>query len=207
MVNDGDGALDIDLVPTLVVARFYIFAVCVSFCNRGAAIPRKFERLTTTSAGRFYHTLRTLVLTDQTSSILEDIRKRYDKAFPHNINFTNFPSQHVMTMVDALIRRDSNPRPIWCHDNRPSDHEHLSFARDIAEVTQVEYRREQEVPEWIIDFAFDSLSLDPLPSVPIVTSCFEIVAIGLGYDVPDATTSDERYMCFSPTCIYLLTKI
>ena len=201
MVEDGDQTIGTTLDLALALNRFYIFAVCVrvSFSDRGIPITQEFEQLTTTSAGRLYHTLHHLAAIDPTSSILEDIRLRYEEDFPHNIDFTGFPYRHTMTMIDVLIRRDWGPRPTWRSDDRPSNEEYIRFAQDIAGVAQAEYQREQKAPGWTLDFAFEPLSLEILPPVPIVTSCFKIVAIDLGYDVSDATTSDERYICFSPT--------
>ena len=201
MVEDGDQV--IGLIPA--VNHFYIFAVCVSLSDRGRAITQGFQQLAIASAERFYRTLHRLTVMDQTSSVLEDIRRRYHKALPHGINFADLPSWHTTTMIDALIRRAWSTRPIWCGHDRPSDYEHIRFAQDIAELSRAEYRRERELPKWILDFAFDSLSLDPLPSASIVANCFEITAINLGCGVSDTTTSEGRYISFGPIHIRLLT--
>lgn len=208
MVEDGDQTIGTTLDLALALNRFYIFAVCVrvSFSNRGIPITQEFEQLTTTSAGRFYHTLHRLTATDPTSSILEDIRLRYEGDFPRDIDFTVFPYHHTMTMINALIRRDWGPRSTWHDDDRPSGREHIRFARNMAELTQAEYRREQEVPKWFLDFAFDSLSLDPLPPTPVVTECLKIIAINLGCNVSDIGTLDERYIFSILVDIYLLTR-
>ena len=205
MVEGGDRALDPTFDLVLVVNRFYIFAVCVSFRGRGVSITQGFEQLTTASAVRFYRTLHHLMVTDPTSSILEDIRLRYHRAFPDGVDFTDLPSRHTVITINTLIRRDWRCRPIWQGDDRPSDPEHIQFAQDISKLAQVEYRQERRVPEWIIGFAFDSLSLDPLPSTSIVADCFGIIAMNSGCDVSDATTSEEGYICFCPIRIHLLT--
>ena len=208
MVEDDDQTIGATLDLALALNRFYIFAVrvSVSFSNRRMAITQEFEQLTTTSAGRFYHTLHRLIATDPTSSILEDIRLRYEGDFPRDIDFTVFPYHHTMTMINALIRRDWGSRSTWHDDDRPSGREHIRFARNMAELTQAEYRREQEVPKWILDFAFDSLSLDPLPPTPVVTECLKIIAINLGCNVSETGTLDERYIFSILVDIYPLTK-
>lgn len=210
MAEDNNQALGptlgLTLDPTLVVTRFYIFAVCIRFGNQRVAISQGLEELVTASAGRFYRTLHRLTVAAPTSSVLEVIRQCYHKAFPDGIDFTGLPSRHTMSMSDALIRRDWSRNPIWRDDDRPSDHEHIPFARDIAELAEVEYRPERGVPGWILAFAFDSLSLDPLPPASIVTDCLKVIAIDLGCKVSDIANSDERYICLSPISVHLLTE-
>lgn len=126
-----------------------------------------------------------------TSSVLEYIRQRYRRVFSDGVDFTGVPSRHTITMIDALIGRHWSYH-IWRDDDKPSDHEHVAFARHIAELAQAEYQREQEVPKWILAFVFNSLSLDSLPQTSIVADCLKVVAIDLGCDVSNVVTSDER---------------
>ena len=185
-------AIDPTLDLGLILNRFYIFAVCVICKSRAVAITQEFKQLITASAMHFYPTLHRLTVMDPTSANLEDIRKCYNKTIPGWVDFTNLPSCHTTIMVNALLRRDWGCRPVWCSDDRPSNREHTRFARDISELALAEYQRKQEVPKWIVDFAFNSLSLDPLPSASIVANCFEIIAIHLGYDIPDAIALGGR---------------
>lgn len=160
----------------------------------------------TASAERFYRTVHHLVVTDPTSSVLEDVRRRYDKDFPRDIDFTGFPYRYTMTMVDALIRRDWGPRPIWCSENRPADDKYLLFARNMVELAQAEYQRERQVPEWVLRFSTNSLSLDPLPPASIVVDCLKVIAIDLGCDISEVATSDERYIFSNLFSAHLLTR-
>ena len=185
---------DLALHCTLAVDCFNIFTICI----RTVETAQGFKQLATACAGYFCRTFYRLAATDPTSGILEDFRQRYRRALSFESHSAEFPSRHSMIMIDALIRGNWNPRPIWRNDDRPSDREHIRFARDIAWLAQVECRRGREVPEWIVDFAFDSLYLDPLPPASVITDCLRVVAIELDWDVPYAVTSDMRYICLSP---------
>lgn len=206
VVEDGDQAIDPTLDLTLVVDRFYIFAVCVSFGNRAVAITQELKQLITVITARFYCTIHRLSVMDSTSIDLEDVRRRYNKAFPDGVDFRGLPSRHSMIMIDALIGTDRGRRAIWHGSDRPSDHEHIQFARDISQLAQVGYQQRQLVPKWTLDFALNSLSLDPLPSAPVIADCLAIVAVNLGCSVSDIATLDERYASSTPISIYLLTE-
>lgn len=197
IVDDSDRVLDF----TRVIDCFNIFTICI----RKARTTQAFEQLATACAGCFCHTFYHLKATDPTSSILEDLHQCYYNALPLEIDSTGLPRCHPMIMVGALIGRKWSARPIWRDNYRPSGRQHVQFARDITELAQAEYRQGHEVPEWIVDFAFDSLSLDPLPSASIIANCFKIVAISMGCGVPNATTLNEKYIYFCPIHTYLLT--
>lgn len=181
-LSDDDLALD----STLAVDCFNIFTICI----RKVRIEQGFKQLATVCAGCFCRTFYRLTATDPTSSILEDFLQRYNKAL--RINSTELLSYHPMIMIGALTGRNWSARPTWHGDYKPSDHEHVRFARDVAELAQAEYRREREVPEWIIDFVFDSLSLDPLPPASVIADSLKVVAICFGWDISDVAASDER---------------
>ena len=199
MVDDRDLAVD----STLAVYCFSIFNACI----RTAITTHGLQQLTTASAGYFCRTLCRLTATDPTSSILKDIHQRYDKATPvlFQVSFAHFLSYPAITVVNALLTRCWGNLDVWRGGKRPSNREHTRFAQDISELALAEYRRNKRVSKWIVTFALNSLSLDPLPSAGIVANCFEIIAIDFGYDVPDATTSDERCIHFVPICVRPLT--
>ncbi|KAF9789706.1 hypothetical protein BJ322DRAFT_1018299 [Thelephora terrestris] len=170
---------------------------CVS--NQRVAVKEGLEQLATESAGCLYHIFCHLTITNPTSSILGHMRPRYSRFFPGAVDWTALPYCHTMVMIHALVRREWGPLHIWSNDNRPSDHEHITFARNIAELAQADYQREQKVPGWILGFAFDSLSLDPLPPPSVVADCLKAIAVELCCEILDVVTSD--------TSIHLLTRI
>ena len=187
---------------------FSISAVCTSFSDQREETTQELEQVTMAFAERFYRTLNHLMVSDPTSSVLEDMHIRYHEVFPHQINFIGFPSRHTIIMIDNLIRGYlSDRQAIWRDDDRPSDDEHVQFARDIAEHAQARYQRQHQVPEPILNFALDSMFLDPLPPASIVVHCLKVIAIALGCDVSGVSTSDERYVCLGFTNAHLLTML
>ena len=202
MVNNND---DPTYHLSLYTNRFYILAVCVSISNQRVEITQQLKQLTTVSARRFYHTLHHLTVMDPTWSLPEDIHQRYLKLFLH-IDFAGFTHHHTMTMIGALIRKHWGPCPVWHNDNRPSDHEHHLFAHNMAELAQAKSQQTKEVPKWILDFAFDSLSLDPLPPASAVASCLKVIAIDLGCNLSNITDPNRRYVPSNPISIHHLTK-
>ena len=201
--GDGDRALD----SNLVVNFFNVLTVSVTVGNGRAAITQGLEHLATVSARYLYHIFRHLTVMDPTSSILGYMRPSYRRVFPDVVDFTGLPCCHTMIMIHALIRRNWGSRPFWRDDDRPSDHEYITFARDVAELAQAEYQRKRKVPEWVLGFAFDSLSLDPLPPAPITGDCLKAIAIDLGCDVSEIVTSDERYLFLTLIDYNLLTTV
>ena len=199
MVEGGDRTL---------VDCFSISAVCTSFSNQMEEATRELEQLTMAFAERFYRTLHHLTVSDPTSSVLEDMRTRYREVFPRRINFTGFPSRHTITMINTLIRDYlSRHQAIWRDDDRPSDDEHIQFAQDIFEHAQAKYRQEREVPESTLNFALDSMFLDPLPPASVVVHCLKVIAIALGCDVSSVLSCDERCVCLGFINAHLLTTL
>ena len=187
---------------------FSISAVCTSFSNQREETTQELEQVTMAFAERFYRTLNHLTVSDPTSSVLEDMRTRYQEVFPRQINFTGFPSRHMIIVINTLIRDySSRHQAIWRDDDRPSDDDHIQFARDIAEHAQAKYQRRHRVPESILNFALDSMFLDPLPPASIVVYCLKVIAIALGCDVSGVSTSDERYVCLGFINAHLLTTL
>lgn len=196
-----------DLDPTLVVDCFNIFLSGVNVSKGRVAITQGLEQLTMASARCFFHTFCLLMVANPTLSALEGICQHYCRVFPHKIDFTSLPSHYSMVVIEALVRRDWSPYPLWRNNNRPPDHEYILFTQDIAMIAQAQYQQEQHVPNWIFNFAFNSLSLDPLPSSSVVANCLKIIAIRLGCDVWDMITLDDRYAFLGLDTIYFLTKV
>ena len=125
-----------DFDPAHVVDCFNIFVSGIRVSHGRVAITQGLEQFATASAECIYRTFHRLTAIDPASNTLEDMHRRYRDAFPEDTDFTGFPSRHTMIMINTLIERDEGPRPIWHNDDRPSDQEQISFARDIAELAQ-----------------------------------------------------------------------
>ena len=169
-----------DFDPTLVADCFNLFIGCINVRNHKVAITHESEELATVSAMCFFRTFHHLSVADPTSSVLTDLRQRYNRIFPFGPEFKGLPFYSTMAKIHDLL----NLNVQW-GEYRPSAHGHVSVARDMAEAARVEYQtaRRRKVPRWILRFTLRSLSLDPLPPIPAVANCLSISAIDLGCDV------------------------
>ena len=199
MVDDSGLAPD----STLAIDCFNISTICV----RTTKPTKWFERLAKACTGFYCHTFYRLAATDPTSRDLETIHRHSLMDSSRRIDFTGLPSRHSTTVIRALITGGWSPGHIWRSDDRPSDRDHIMFARDMAEFAQAVYQRGREVPKWIPDFALNSLFLDPLPTATIIADCLKVIAIDFGWDISDIATSDERCLCLSFIIAHLLTRL
>ena len=199
-----------DFNPTLVADCFSIFIACINVSGGKAAIIQGLEQLATVSAACFLRTFHHLSVTDPTSSVLADVRRRYGRVFPPMTDFTGLPFHYTVAGINILVggRWD---RQRFRRDNlKPSAQEYIVVARVIAEAARVEFQNthDRKVPRSILHFALHSLSLDPPPLPPVIADCLSIIAIDLGCDVPNirAMTSDERCVHVSQMAITLTSN-
>ena len=194
--------------PTLVAGCFGAFIGCIDVRNHKVVVVQGLEELATLSATCFLRTLHHLSLVDPTSSVLADVRQRYNKIFPFGIELRSLSFYSTMAKIHDLL--DSNAE--W-GDYGPYTRGHIPAARDMAEAARVESRtvvlhRPRNVPDRTLHFAFRFLSLHPPPPMPVIVDCLSIIAIDLGCDVSNIgpTTSDERWVRISQTTIVLTSN-
>ena len=184
--------------PSLILSCSDIFISCVNVTKPTAVMVQGLERLAAPSAIFFLRTFRHLLQTDPTSNTLADLRKRYHRVFPLRwVDFRDLPFRYTMIAIHILLNQRCKPPKQWkCLDvNRPSPQEHIQLAWCIAEAAQAEYQQTpREVPDWMLRFVFDSLSLDPPPPPTVIFDCLRIIAIDLGCDISYISTSDDRYV-------------
>jgi hypothetical protein len=144
----------------LVMGCFNIFVGYISASNGKMVVTRGWEQLVTLSAICFFRTLDHLSATDQDSSVLADLHRRYDQIFPFETDFRGLPFYHTMAKIHALVNQDWKVQ--WT-DYQPADQELVPFARQMLEAAQTEYQQLQtrKVPRWILRFTLHVLSLDP----------------------------------------------
>ena len=187
-----------DFDPTLISGCFDVFVGCikVDVSSYNVAILQGLEQLAVVSAVCFLRTFHQLSVTNPDSSVLKDVRKRYNNVFPLETDFRGLPFYYTITKIHALANQSWNPRYIRWGDYTPSTQEYISFTRSVAEVAQVVYRRTQyqKIPRWTLRFALHSLSLDPIPPTSAIADCLSIIAIDLGCEVSSTgfTMLDER---------------
>ena len=176
--------------PTLVSGCFDAFIGCikVDVNTRKVAILQGLGQLAAVSAMCLLRTFHHLSVVDPKSSVLKDVRQRYNRVFPPDVDFWDLPFYYTMTKIHSLVNRLWNPRRIRWGDCQPTTQEQISFTRGVAEIAQVEYQRTQseKTPRWILRFALHSLSSDPLPPTSVVADCLSIIAIDIGCDVSNA---------------------
>ena len=184
------------LDPTLVADCFSVFIGCVSSSNNKVVVLQGSERLATVSASCLFLTFHHLLVTDPTSGVLADVRRRYDRAFPLGTDFNNLPPFHPLIGVHALVNQPWTPRHIRSVDFRPSSQELVAFVHNMVKIAQMGYQRTQnrKVPRWTLYFALYSLSLNPLPPTSVIFDCLTIIAIDLGCDISSITSWDDRYL-------------
>ena len=183
--------------PTLVAGCFNVFINCISISDERVVINRGFEELAIVSASTFLRTFIHLSVMDPTSSTLMDIHRHYDKFFPFPTDLMGLPFRSTMFKIHALFGKSlirGNPQ----QDNGilPTP-ERIPFSRDILNTAREAYQRMRHTqdPRRFINFVVHSLSTDPPPPVSVVADCLKIIAIDLGCDLSNITTSEDRYIC------------
>ena len=178
--------------PTLVIGCFNTFINCVSVNNHKVVTMKGFEDLAAVSARCFLRTFLHLSAIDPTSSTLEDLRGRYNRAFPQDIDVTDLPFHSTITVIHHLLISRPSSTPLLLEDSAPQS---IPFSQVVvnaawAECQQMQYRK---VPRRFLHLALDSLSADPPPPVTIVADCLKLIAIDLGCKLSDFTTNGSRY--------------
>ena len=193
------------LDSTLTGDCFNVFIGCIIFNNHKIVIMRGLEQLATLSARCFLRTFNHLLTTDPTSSALEDLRRRYNRAFPSEIDFSDLSFRYTMITIHILINQHWNPRLVLWNDTAPSTLEHTLLAQHITAVAQVGYQKNQfrKVPGWTLQFVLYSLSLDPSPPACVVANCLEIIAtdLGCGCALAHVTPLGERCLYSELLCL------
>jgi hypothetical protein len=182
------------LDPTLVVDCFNVFVGCVSSSNHKVVVIQGLEQLATVSATCFLRTFHHILVVDPTSSVLADLRRRFNAVFPSDLGSTDLPFDSTMVMIHVLVSPVGNHRNVQWDNYSSSSQEYIPFAQYMAEAAREGYQQTQyrKVPRWILRFALRSLSLDPSPPTSILADCLSIVATDLDCDVSNITTLDQR---------------
>ena len=190
-----------DCNPTLATDCFGFFIGCVNVHSSYTRVEiiQGLEQLATISSLCLLRIISRIPLTDPTSNTLEDIRRRYNRVFPPETDFSGLPFYYTMAAVHSLFKRCWWHRRVEWGDYEPSAEEFLPVAQALVKLAQLEYRRTgpaSKVPRWLLRFAIHSLSLDPPPPTSVIADSLSIIAIDLECDIsnPVVTTasSDHR---------------
>ena len=198
-----------NLDPMLVMDCFNLFIGCVSISNGKLVVTQGMEQLATLSARCFFQTFEHLAVTHPTSSILADLRRRYNRIFPNETDFRGLPFYHTMTKIEVSVNWLYSYDFVWWTDYHPSDQELIPFARHMVDAAQAEYQQEEggRVPSWILRFALHFLSFHK-PSPPsVIADCLTVIAIALNCDVSSVLILDERCVRLVPWVPAVLIKV
>ena len=191
--------------PTLVVGCFNVFINCIGVSGEMVVTKRGFEELATMSAKSFLRTFIHLSVMDPTSNTLVDIRRHYDKVFPFRMDSTGLSFHSTMAKIHILFGKWSISGPLERGDYTLPTPERISLSRNIvnAALKERQWTRDREVHCRFLRFVVHSLSTDLPPPVSVIADCLKIVAIVLGCDLSNVTTSEDRYICPDLIIIYI----
>ena len=178
---------------TVAIDCFNVFVGYVRVSGGRMVFMRGLEELATVSARCLLQAFHHLSATHPTSSVLADLLRCYERAFPAEIDFRGLLFCHTMTNIHALVNRRWSPRNIWWHNYRTSNQELIPFARHMVDAAHAEYQQNNRVPRWILRFALHFLSLDPPPPTSVLADCLTIIVIALDHDLSSFPISDDWY--------------
>ena len=197
---------------TVVVHCFNIFSSCFVTRDDGVAfVTRGSEQLAGISAVCFLRAFSSLSVREPTSTVIRDVRHRYERAFPSRIDSRHgLPRPIVISAIHHLFAEPRDRTEISWRIYHPTADELIPFSRALAQAAQLEHHRgrdQPKVPLWLIRFALRFLSQDPLPPTPVIVDCLTIIATELGCTLPDPnrTPFGERHVYTLKTTVFLLT--
>ena len=199
-------------INSAVVADcFSIFSSCFITRDDGVAIvTRGSEQLAESSAMCFLRAFSSLSITEPMSTVIRDVHKRYERAFPSRVELHGLPRPIIVSAVHHLFAEPQDRTEINWRDYNPTTDELIPFSRSLAQAAQLEYHRagdQPKVPRWLVRFALRFLSQSPLPPTPVVVDCLTVIATDLGCTLPDANrmTIGDRHVYARKTTFLLLT--
>ena len=130
--------------PALVAHCLDVFIGCVNIDNHGeVVVTQGSEQLAIVSAQCFFRTISYLSVMHPTSSILEDIYQRYNKAFPARIDFRGHQFSDTMNSIHRVFIRRGERHSEW-NDYKPPSGEHTVVAQALIELTRFKYKKMQQ---------------------------------------------------------------
>jgi len=192
------------LDPALVFACLNILTGCVSIVSDKVVILQGSEELAVLSLLCCLRTLSHLMTVDPASSVFEDMRRRYTKAFPIKTDFGDLPSHHRFCIIHNIFHPSRKlveyqtfyqcthrPKVQW-RDYKLSTTEHVV----LIQLARFRYQEKEprKVPRWILRYGHRILSQDPPPPASIVADCLSIIAMDLRRTVSNAASLGKRYV-------------
>jgi hypothetical protein len=195
----------VDFTPTLVSDCFDILIDCIKVNEDRLVIVQGMERLAEVSAMCFFLTFSHLTMT----ILLPDIRQRYRRILPRNLDFSGLPSPHALGTIHEVIYSPWKVKvPIEWRGHKPTNHEHIIVTHALSKLSWDEYCwYGRQVPPLCISFTLHYLSQDLLPPCSVIAGCLLVIAIDLGCSFPRTVVMQERCVHIGQISTTLLTKI
>ena len=170
----------------ILVSSFDAFNSCVGGNKNTTSAKIWFEQLAGKSAVCLLRAYASVVTTEPTSAVIDDVRIRYKSVFPNCISLYPYKSPVVHAVHGVLNWGSMVIGFEWECYNPPVD-ELISVSRAIAQVVQFNCRTgASSFPDWLVQFAFRFLSRKQPPPTSVVVSCLMLIATNLECNIPDA---------------------
>ena len=176
----------------------YTSSVSVTNDNR-VVVLRGSEQLAEIAATCLLGALSHSLVVDSESNILRDVRQRYNRIFPPEVDIRSLPFCHTISGVHNLFDRCDHLTDFSWEGVDPLTPENLSLVHTLTKVTWLCYQQSEGrkgVPHWVLHFSLHYLlQVAELP-LSVIADCFLIVAIYMGCDVSDIDirSLDKRYV-------------
>ena len=185
---------------TIIEDCFNVLAGCVNVATGGrVVIVPGSKELAATAAVQFLLAFSHTSIVGPASSILKDVRRRYQRTFPHNVDLQSLPFYHTMAVLHGLIYTgEQNEFLEWNGYNIPTP-ECPSLAHALVKIAWSGYQRsdgQRKVPRWVLRFSLPPLSQHPQTPPPVIADCLLIIAIDL-----DCGISENDVMGLDKRCV------
>jgi len=185
----------VDFTPDLLSDCFDVLIDCVKVNKQDPVAVQGMKELGGASSTCLFLAYSHISITDPMTNILSDIRQRYRRVFPPDLDFGSLLFLHTLRMTHEVIYSDQKVKaPIGWKDYKPANYEHVAVAHGLSKLSWSEYQRRGlgQVPPLCLSFALHYISQDPLPPHSVITDCLLIIAIELGCNVSKTMVLAER---------------
>ena len=191
-----------DSNPALAVDSLDALLRYVKVVHGGAVVVQELEQSARASALCCLNTLSHLAIMNPTSTVFENLRQPYIRAFPPATNFDDLPFSHILGVIHCIFypvlaerllpqtvptralhtawRTTQASRVQW-KGYKPTSDEHTLMAHSLVKFSWLELLRTayRKVPRWLLRFALYTLSQEPMPTTSVVAACLKIIGIDI----------------------------
>lgn len=181
--------LDSSINSVVIINCLDVLSSCLVTIGHEKMIARGSEQLAKMSAMSFLRAFSCLLSTEPTSSVIKNVRHRYERVFPRPCEVHGISSPFIMDAIHCLLASPGDQPKVDWRDYNPSVDELVPFSRVLARAAYSQFARQRARKDpypngyhWLIRFALRFLSQDPPPPISVTLDCLTIIAIDLGCD-------------------------